>query len=104
MCLFSLLSIFNYASIDNCGGIPWAAIAISLPSMTGICLINQRPVYRAHCQQATALRRANSLVSWDARLLPDIDANLVSSGVIPSAAFLSNSPSQFTIAVPVEEA
>ena len=104
LCLFSLLSIFNYASFDNCCGIPWAPVVISLPRMTGICLINQRSVHSAGYQQATAQHRANLLVSWDARPFPGSDANLVSSGVIFSAALLSNSTPSFTIAVAVEEA
>ena len=91
LCLFSLLSIFNYASFDNCGGIPGAPVVISPQRMTGICIINQRSVHSACYQQATAQHRANLLVSWDARPFPDSDANLVSSGVIFSAALFSNS-------------
>ena len=53
LCLFSLLSIFNYASFDNCGGIPGAPVVISLQRMTGICLINQRSVHSACYQQAS---------------------------------------------------
>ena len=36
-CLFCLLSILNYASVDNCCGISWATTAISPQRMTGIC-------------------------------------------------------------------
>ena len=97
--LFSFLSIFNYASFDNCGGIPGAPVVISLQRMTGICLINQRSVDSACYQQATAQHRANLLGSRDARPFPDSDANLVSSGVIFSAALFSivhlNLPSQY---------
>ena len=87
LCLFSLCSIFNYASFDNCGGIPRAPVVISLPRMTGICLINQQSLnwrcsaHSACYQQATAQPRANLLMSWDARPFPDSDANLVSSAV-----------------------
>ena len=99
--LFSLLSIFNYASFDNCRGIPGAPVVSSLQRMTGICLINQRSVHSACYQQATAQHRANLLVSWDARPFPDSDANLVSSGVIFSAALFSkvhlNLPSQYQL-------
>ena len=42
MCLFSL-TIFNYASVDNCCGIPWAAVVISLPRMTGSCPLTSGP-------------------------------------------------------------
>ena len=102
--LFSLLSIFNYASVDNCGGIPGAPGVISPQRMTGICLINQRSVHSACLQQATAQHRANLLGSWDARPFQDSDANLVSSGVIVSAGLFSNSTPEVTIAVSVEEA
>ena len=88
---FSLLSIFNYASVDNCGGIPEAPGAISPQRMTGCCLINQRSVHSACTQQATAQHRANLLGNWDARPFPDSEANLVSNGVIVSACLLSNS-------------
>ena len=102
LCLFSLLSIFNYASFDNCGGIPGAPVVISLQRMTGICLINQRSVHSACYQQVTAQHRANLLGSWDARPFPDSDANLVSSGVILVPPF--STIVHLTIAVPVEEA
>ena len=101
---FSLLSIFNYASVDNCGGIPEAPGVISPQRMTGCCLINQRSVHSACTQQATAQHRANLLGSWDARPFPDSDANLVSNGVIVSAGLFSNSTPEVTIAVPVEKA
>ena len=101
---FSLLSIFNYASVDNCGGIPEAPGVISPQRMTGCCLINQRSVHSACTQQATAQHRANLLGSWDARPFPDSDANLVSNGVIVGAGLFSNSTPEVTIAVPVEEA
>ena len=101
MCLFSLLSIFNYASFDNCCGIPWAPVVISLPRITGICLINQRSVHSACYQQATAQHRANLLVSWDARPFPDSDANLVSRAsylVPPSSPIVHlNLPSQYQL-------
>ena len=35
LCLFSLFSLFNDASFDNCGGIPWAPVAISFSRTTG---------------------------------------------------------------------
>ena len=98
------LSIFNYASVDTCGGIPEAPGVISPQRMTGCCLINQRSVHSACTQQATAQHRANLLGSWDARPFPDSDANLVSNGVIVSAGLFSNSTPEVTIAVPVEEA
>ena len=101
LCLFSLLSIFNYASFDNCGGIPGAPVVISLQRMTGICLINQRSVHSACYQQVTAQHRANLLGSWAARPFPDSDANLVSSGVILVPPFSTivhlNLPSQYQL-------
>ena len=102
--LFSLLSIFDYASVDNCVGIPGAPGVISPQRMTGICLINQRAVHSACLQQATAQHRANLLGRWDARPFLDSDANLVLSGVIVSAGVFSNSTPEVTIAIPVEEA
>ena len=96
MCLFSFLSILNYASFDNCCGIPWAPVVISLPRMTRVCLINQRSVHSACYQQATAQHRANLLVSWDARMqtLFPVASYLAS----PSSSIVHlNSPSQYQL-------
>ena len=99
--LFCLLSIFNYASVDNCVGIPGAPGVISPQRVTGICLINRPQCLFAASDGAAQGKSPRAL---DARPFPDSDANLVSSGVIVSAGVFSNSTPEVTIAVPVEEA
>ena len=82
--------LFNFASFDNCGGIPRAPVTISFPRTTGT-LPHCRAVpeegtgscsLRSACyQHAKAQLRAHFLMIWDARPFQDREANLVSNGV-----------------------